>query len=552
MKAEEIHTLVDECLRRLHEAGAVVHLVTCDQGPSNQKLFNSCLKVSEESPCFMSGGRNYFASFDFPHLIKRLLSTLRTHKILYWRGQIIASYEDFVKTWRYDNCSTTSNLLSHISEAHLFPSSFQAMNVKRAFQILSRRFAAAITTAGKDPHGLNTETWQASAAFAERMNKVIDSCNAYELLCRNPDKRPLADKNPEIEETLTEFVKFSSEWTIADPRRKGTAENTSQPPVMKKVPCLRGLPLTVRAILLTYTTIKEKYPGFELASGLCNQDSVEHLFSKFRQRGGHNPNPTARMVRLSLRHILSTGYIGSGSRGNVQCPDAVALIEPCTMVARAFDTPESMPADPTEHEFDEDTAEVENAVEALRQEQETEMANAETSKETKLPSYELCAINYFAGYVAQRNLRKFPCDRCRFETLKTPMEASSPNEVYTELREYEHADADAPSVSYLSRPTDKFESIVRSQLEAFYRLWKTHWACEGLLINLIDDIITDTARLYPDWFHEGDECLQHRIELLRFMVKVKVFAQTTFNNRAVGSSRTIHKLNSKLQKIKGI
>jgi len=53
-----------------------------------------------------------------------------------------------------------------------------------------------------------------------------------------------------------------------------------------------------------YNTLKIQNKTFELATGLCNQDSVEHLFSKLRQRSGFNSNPTARMVRLPLRHIL--------------------------------------------------------------------------------------------------------------------------------------------------------------------------------------------------------------------------------------------------------
>jgi len=84
---------------------------------------------------------------------------------------------------------------------------------------------------------------------------------------------------------------------------------------------LKGFSITVQAILGTYNSLKMQYEAFELATGLCNQDSVEHLFSKLRQRGGFNSNPTARMVRLSLRHILCTGYIQTSDKDNVQCPE---------------------------------------------------------------------------------------------------------------------------------------------------------------------------------------------------------------------------------------
>lgn len=548
MKAFEIHAILKECLCRLSAAGAEPALITCDQGPSNRSLFNSYLKVSVEKPFFTIGDKDFLASFDFPHLIKRLLSTLRTHKMLYCKGEVIVNYQDFIDTWEYDNCSTTSHLLPHITKAHLFPSSFEAMNVKRAFQILSHTYAAAILIAGHDPQGLKSKTWQDSAAFGEYMNKVIDASNAYKSLCTNPAKRPLADRNPEIEKTLVEFVQWSADWTV----RTNTKTNT-----MKTVPCLKGLSLSVNAIIETYRRIKSKHPEFELAAALCNQDSVEHLFSKLRQRGGHNPNPTARMVRLSLRHILSTGYIGGGSRGNVECPEAAALIEPSTMVARAFERSNGMFENPTEHDRDEELIEIEEAAEMLQYQREAvETATASEPPNDNVRSvYEQNAVNYFAGYVGQRQMRKYPCDNCRNDILKTPMDERSSTEMYTEFREYGHQDAEAPAVTWLSRPTEKFESIVGVQLEAFGRLWKKHWVSNGILNNLGSEIIKETTQVHSDWFHEHHECREHRVELLHFMIKVKLFAQTKFNNRAdrmqITATRA-HNKSKKLQKIQGI
>ena len=148
MNAQEMHKLLEQCLVRLDKGGATVVLTTCDQGPSNQSLYSTVLGVMETgTPSFHCAGREYFASFDFPHLIKRLMSTLRTHGALYCDGEVIVAYDDFINTWRYDCTNTTSRLLSHITEAHLFPNSFEAMNVKRAFQLLSLRFAAEVERA---------------------------------------------------------------------------------------------------------------------------------------------------------------------------------------------------------------------------------------------------------------------------------------------------------------------------------------------------------------------------------------------------------------------
>lgn len=92
---------------------------------------------------------------------------------------------------------------------------------------------------------------------------------------------------------------------------------------------------------------------FELATGLCNQDSVKHLFAKLRQRRGFNPNPTARMVRLSLRHILCTGYIHTSDRANIQCPEAECLINPPTKLTKVIEN--CMDATQTSIQYDIDS-----------------------------------------------------------------------------------------------------------------------------------------------------------------------------------------------------
>jgi len=182
------------------------------------------------------------------------------------------------------------------------------MNVKRALQLFSHTFAAAIKTTGYEKE-LNTITWQATADFAKRLNNIIDACNAYSLNITFGGKRPLSSKNPDIENLLIDFIEWCSRWSKS-------AENVVQ------IPCFKDLVITIRAILATYKILASQYEGFELATGLCNQDSVEHLFFKLRQRGGFTPNPTARMIRLSIRHILSTGYIQTSDKGNVQCTES--------------------------------------------------------------------------------------------------------------------------------------------------------------------------------------------------------------------------------------
>jgi len=120
--------------------------------------------MDQNKPFFIHNGKQYYASYDFPHLIKIFASLLRKHRYLYCNGEIIASYNDFEATWSIDDKSVkgSSNLLSYITEAHIRPNTFEAMNVKRAFQLFSHKFTAAIKMAGYGKQ-LQTNMWEATA-----------------------------------------------------------------------------------------------------------------------------------------------------------------------------------------------------------------------------------------------------------------------------------------------------------------------------------------------------------------------------------------------------
>jgi len=301
------------------------------------------------------------------------------------------------------------------------------MNVKRAFQLFSHTFAAAIKLVD-DEKGLNSNTWKATADFAEYMNNVIDACNSYSLNVTFGGKRPLSKKNPDIEDLLSNFMQWCSGWTKFPNR-------------IHQVPCFKGFVITTQAILALYKELTSKNEEFELATGLCNQDSVEHLFSKLRQRGGFNPNPTARMVRLSIRHILSTGYIQTSDKGNVQCLESEALINKPNQVIKTVENCMSENNVTAVHDVYDD---VDADLTELLDKHADILEEYDVNNVSIFNNYDENAITYFAGYVARRCIEKHNCENCRATMLKTPMEDAMPNERYIEYREYPNTDEDAP------------------------------------------------------------------------------------------------------------
>ena len=144
-----------ECLDRLSETGADVRFLTCDQGTSNQSAY-ALLDIDSQKPYFIHNEKKILCFIWFP-IINKTISKLFEDTNIYCDGKIIASYLDFEMTWRIDNITKgKSHLLPHITEKHLCPNIFEAMNV-RVFQLFNHTYATAIKTAGHEKE-LNTET----------------------------------------------------------------------------------------------------------------------------------------------------------------------------------------------------------------------------------------------------------------------------------------------------------------------------------------------------------------------------------------------------------
>lgn len=125
---------------------------------------------------------------------------------------------------------------------------------------------------------------------------------------------------------------------------------------------------------------------------------MEHLFSKLRQRGGFNPNPAARMIRLSIRHILSTGYIQMSNKDNVQCPETVTLINQLSKLTKAIENVMETSSTTPEYDVDQNNKLLAEDVNIIE-----EYFNYEDMENEQHNSYDDNAITFFAGFVVCRS-----------------------------------------------------------------------------------------------------------------------------------------------------
>lgn len=263
---------------------------------------------------------------------------------------------------------------------------------------------------------------------------------------------------------------------------------------------------------------------------------MEHLFSKLRQRGGFNPNPTARMVRLAIRHILSTGYIQTSDKGNVQCSESEALINKPTKIVKTVENclHKTNVTAADEEDVDEEDVEsnIDRYIDMLGECEDVKMEQKNINS-----SYDENAVTYFAGYVARRCFEKTNCNECRTAMLKTPMDDASANEKYIEYHEYPNIDEDAPAVIKLARPTNRFIDIMKTQLKAFNLKWQHHWASRKILEKLVNEGIFATNVMHAGWFDINDKCYNHHVKALKFLMTVKIYSRTRYNNHATKTSK---------------
>jgi len=107
--------------------------------------------------------------------------------------------------------------------------------------------------------------------------------------------------------------------------------------------------------------------------------------------------------------------------------------------------------------------------------------------------------------------------------------------VYTfshNLFKYLNEDEDAPTVTKLVRPTTLFTNITITQLMAFNCTWKYYWASTQILEKIVTECINATNKTHPKWLDKNEKCYDHRIQALRYMITIKLYSRTRYNNRA--------------------
>lgn len=197
---DNLAILISQCLTRVGDVGFKVRLLVCDQGSTNMGAASK-FNISYDEPFIPFRGRKIYFAFDMPHLLKCIRNNLMNYDFLLDSNLISwDALKELRSLEKFNDCRAVPKL----SDRHLFPNSFEKMNVKLAAQVFSHTVYAALCT-GIETGELTHPSCKATAEFIKKMNKFFDCMIAPND--RNPYRRGLSIINNKTEKYLKKSLK---------------------------------------------------------------------------------------------------------------------------------------------------------------------------------------------------------------------------------------------------------------------------------------------------------------------------------------------------------
>jgi len=385
VKNNILSELIVEIVQRLLNCGFFIKAVICDQGANNVSALK-LLKVTKDKPFFEVDGRKVYSIFDTPHLFKNVRNHFIKSNFKFQNEEV--SFQDVRNVYNIDKISTTSRSLLKITENHINPGPFQMMSCKLAMQLFSNTMAATIKTCVYTGE-LKSKTALHTAKMIKFLNDLLDVLNSKSLYNSNPFKCAISDTRPQQLQFLEKARSTFETLEKMDVKNKKSK--------ITRHLCFDGMCLTINAIIMLYNEQKEI--GFNyILTGRLNSDVIENTFSVFRQRGGYNRNPTARIFRTTFRLNAKMSLMKPSSSSNCEPDDDIHLMTNKDNETRLLDMDSSFSSSSSISMLS-----IDNSLE----EQEA------------VVNLENCSNTYFAGYLAMKCLLKFSCSNCEKLMIKS-------------------------------------------------------------------------------------------------------------------------------------
>ncbi|XP_023216072.1 uncharacterized protein LOC111618738 [Centruroides sculpturatus] len=312
--AFDLKNLTLKVITAVEEEGFIVQRVVTDNYSVNTLMFQ-LLSGDECGPCISHPNdktRKLFLAFDQCHVIKNVRSQFLTKTFSVNDNEISANHLKCL----YDYQKTLPGLIKPVrflTRKHLFPTSFEKMNVLRAVQIFSIELIAALETmVDISPENVvHKAGLQETINFMKIMRKwfeLHDICNQTQYIySRNQNKCPFYSLDDERLQWLqNDFLHYIEQIQSSLEKEKRFSDETYH--------ALRFT--TVSTVLCVRHLLQE---GFHyVLSRNFSSDDIEALFSHVRQLGGYNDMMDVRSSIFGIEATLKTGLIKASISANVE------------------------------------------------------------------------------------------------------------------------------------------------------------------------------------------------------------------------------------------
>ncbi len=516
LSTKKLEEILNKNIAALKSIDLNVKALVCDQGPANSSLFN-LLKISEETPFYMHENSKIYCLYDYCHLFKSVRNTFMKYDILTPQG--IASFKVIQKLYSIDQSNMYFKICPKLTEAHVYPSVFEKMSVKRATQVLSNSVAAGIEMVysqnlfGSDEYLLKCA--QPTQLFVKKMNDLFDDLDCKNFVSKNPLKYPLLKNDSGKVQRLYDYIKYLKSMKL---------------PTNAQVKCINGFCSTIIGMIqLSEELFRDQKELSYIFLGKMNQDALENFFYRVRASQGINSHPSAYEIQHIVGRLISMKIFRQNFQDKgADCgdDDDINLDWNLGPEDRHLDIQGN---EPEYEQLDLETFTIpdENFVE------EDDEADVQVKR-------------YYTGYgIYQKILCKIHCEKCTKAMTKTQSDLTLYSEALIRAKNYKD-DSDLRLVN----PSDRVFEVCRLQMMWYVKLFNKYAHYPNVRCLMLSAIKEKTENVFPQWFDPTDECFAHKMKLLDYLVTVLLYKNSKWFVKQEVNRERHRKRDAKLKKLK--
>ncbi|KAE9521917.1 hypothetical protein AGLY_017724 [Aphis glycines] len=272
------------------------------------------------------------------------------------------------------------------------------------------------------------------------------------------------------------------------------------------LPCFSGLTQTINGVLSFFDDESKNNNIQFLFTNRLNQDTLENLFSIFRQKGGYNKNPTSRTIRTSFRSTCVFSLITSKG---TNCESSQNIDNPA--LVQDVITPDKTINEGSESCSDTASSSSSSSPTKIISEKYN------TKKINESITLEDCSVTYFSGYLAYKCIKKFNCIECKINLI-IEKSLSDKNQILLIHKNY----YDIEKYTGLMAPSNQLNHIIDRTLSIFETTFQKLQYKKKLRSTLLTVLKKD--ELISNWIDEkNNKCADNYVFILEKLLICKIF-----------------------------